>query len=212
MHAGVDLGVERLAEERRCHHVVRGTYRNNATVPQKEDTRRKMRGRVELVHRDDAREAIAGSNLGEQIVQIETVAYVEKRRRLVQQEQARPLRKCARDGDSALLAAAQLFDAPSGQAGEITPSERFLDGGPILGPLLHPTALVWRAAHGDHVAHPEAKGDHLALWHEGDQAREEPAVEAAHVSAHHADGSLARVEEPRGDPKQRRLAGPVWAE
>jgi hypothetical protein len=65
MHAGVDLGVERLAQTRRCHHDVWGTRGDDATFAQKKDTRRQMRGRVELVHRDDAREAVAGGNLGE---------------------------------------------------------------------------------------------------------------------------------------------------
>jgi hypothetical protein len=121
------------------------------------------------------------------------------------------LRKGPRDGDSTLFATAKLFHTPSGQAGEVTPGERLLDCGPILAPLFHPPALVRRATHSYHVAHSEAQGDHLALWYEGDETREEPAVEPAHVSAHHAYRPFGWVQEPRGNPQQRRFARSVRA-
>lgn len=50
-----------------------------------------MGSRVELVNRDDAREAITSGDLGKDIVEIQTVSYIEKSSGLVQQEHARSL-------------------------------------------------------------------------------------------------------------------------
>ena len=97
----------------------------------------------------------------EQLVEIELVAHVEERARLVEEQHLRLLRERARDRDALLLAAAtarsagpRRASAARSQRASASPTMRASSLG-----RAHPAALMRRAPHRDDLAHREVPSD-----------------------------------------------------
>jgi hypothetical protein len=210
--ADVDLHVESLAQQLRCHHLVGRTCCHDVTPSQEEYLRGQVCSGVQLVHRNDACDAVSHRDVGEQIVELETVTHIEEGSRFVQEKHARPLRQSAREGDPALLACTQFLDSPGAKSDKIAAQDRLLYRGPIFRPLTHPSALVGCAAHRDHLADSETESDRLTLRYERHEASKMAAIEAVDVSADDVHLPFARVEDPGGDAKQGGFPRSVGAE
>ena len=101
--------------------------RDDATVLHQDDAIGELRGDVEVVHHDEARELAVLHLAREQLVEIELVAHVEERARLVEEEHLRLLHERTRDRDALLLAAAQRMRRALGERDEIAALERLAD-------------------------------------------------------------------------------------
>ena len=175
---------------------------------------RDARGGVEVVHRDDAGDAVARDDVGEQVVELEAVADVEEGRRLVEEKHARPC--CARARATATRRCSPPLSVSTGRsatAREVAAGDGVVDGRGVLGPLAHPAVLVRRPPH---ARPPRARGTRRRAARSGARARPTRAASrrsiAAHVRPRERHRARGRREEPRRDAEQGRLPRPVRPE
>jgi hypothetical protein len=167
--------------------------------------RRQPRGGIELVHGDNAGNPVGKSDLREQVMKVQTMAYIQECGRLVEEQHPRRLGQAASKSHSTLLASAELFDTPVLQADEVAPLKSPFDACVVLLPLAHPPPLMGRPAHGDHLPHAETERDGACLWHNRHGAGELAAVETAHVAPQDTDMTGAGLKKARRNAEQSRL-------
>jgi hypothetical protein len=206
MHADFDVDVEHLAEALRRHDFIGRSGGDHATLPQQEDLGGQVRRGIEFVHRDHASQLFAGSNLREQVVKVQSMADIQEGSGLIEEQQPWTLGESTRECDSTLFSAAQLLDAPVGQAREIAPIERSVDGRAVLIAFAHPAALMWGSPHGNHLSHAKPERHGGRLRNDRDEARKRPAVEVADVPPQDAHAASARLEKAGSHSEQRGFA------
>lgn len=208
----VDLHTERFPEGDRSQHVVRRSRPDDAPLLHEYGATREPGSGVEIVRGDHARDLAARDDVAEELVKLQTMADVEERGGLVEEQKHRLLRQRTRNRDPTFLAAAQGLDRAVREGDQIAPFKSLVDSGPIFCAFAHPHALVRRTAHRNYVAHGEARGRRLVLWNERDLARELPWARGVGVPPSDSYFPLVRCQQSRRDPEKGRLARAVGAE
>jgi hypothetical protein len=140
---------------------------------------------------------------------LDLIAEVEVRRRLVEDEQARLLGEGARDERALTLAAAQMIKREIGQLEDAGGLHRRPRGRVVL-PALEVAAGPMRiATHQDELADVEGTLGGRALGHDAHAARQIRAREPADRHTFETDLAGRGLEHARQEPDQRRLARAV---
>lgn len=133
------------------------------------------------------------------------MTYIEKRRRLVEQQHARLLRQCARHQHALLLSARKAAIVPFPHPLAIHRPQRHFHLRPILGPF-KPAVHMRRAAHHHHLLHPVAKRQ-LEHWlHHGHLLRHAAAPNRSNALLAEPRLTISRFLQARQHPQQRTLA------
>ena len=170
-----------------------------------------LRRQVEIVHHHD--DGGAGALLGgEQLEQLELMAHVERRRRLVEHQGRRLLRQRPRQQHALALAARQLAERARRQLEDAGVGHGALGGGDVGGGLEAERAEPRASAHEHDLERRERELERLVLQHGGDQARALARRQRREIAL--VDGDLAgrRRQQAEQEARQRRLAGAVGAE
>ena len=114
-HVGVD--VVQLLDRRGRQHLARRPLRQHAPVAQQHERVAQRRRQIQVVRRQHHRHAALAIEPLEQRRDLELVAEIERRRRLVEQQHVGRLRQRAGDDDALLLAAAERHVRAVGEMG-----------------------------------------------------------------------------------------------
>jgi hypothetical protein len=147
------------------------------------------------VHGDEHGDALARGQILDQRPHGQLVPKVEVRRRFVEEENPRLLRKSSRESYASLLAATQSIHPAVTVRDQVAALERPLDGRLIGRPVSHPSALVRGAAHGHHFPDPKTHGGHVVLRHQSQDTRVRSAMASRQFSTQTTHISRDRVEE-----------------
>src|SRR5438105_14951264 len=146
-----------------------------------------------------------------QFEQSHLMLQVERDCGLIEDQQARFLRQCARHAYALVLAARQRPEPTIGEMLGVTGREGAHDGAMIFRPLSAPQREVGIAAKQYGFAHALGKEVVFALRYHSHQPRQllpRPASGGATVDA---GVTFERCERPEREAHERRLPAPVWA-
>ena len=141
----------------------------------------------------------------EQLERLLLMADVERRSRLVEQDDPRLLRERTCDDDALLLAARERPETPSRVAEQVEPRRARGGGLAIPPPLLRERAEVRRAAEEHVLAHRHPGRRRGLLRDDGEQPRELRPYAAPAVSRPSSSIEPENGDEARDRPQQRRL-------
>ena len=170
------------------------------------------RRQIQIVRRQHHRHALLGVQLLQQHLHFELVADVERRRRLVEQQQLCALRQRAGDHDALFFAAAERAERAVLERRGAGGGERPARDGQILGTFERERAEMGKPSHQHDVEDGEIERRVRFLRNERDAPRDlavRPVGERTTVERHRAAGRTVHAAEQL---EQRRLAGSVRPE
>ena len=169
----VDVGLDIVerADGARGEHVVGGAVPERPAAAQQHEPPAERGREIQVVRRQHHRDALLPIEAREQRRHLELVPDVERRGRLVQQEQIGTLRERARDDDALFFAAAERaerarFERQGAGGFERPPRDR-----KVLRPLERERAQMREAAHQHDVEDAEVERRVCFLRDVGDTAR-----------------------------------------
>ena len=193
-------------------HLLRPPLRRHRPPGQQDDPLPVLRAQRQVVGGDQRGDPARLLQLRDDLVERDPVPDVEERRRLVQQHHPRPLRDRPGHGGPLALPRGDLRQGPIPQPGQFRRLHRPVHLLPILRRRSPEEPLVGEPAEPDIGGDRHRKIDRRVLPHDGEEARHLPATELPGGAAAQQHLPLAGREDPRQDPDQRALPGPVGTE
>src|SRR6185369_12873010 len=191
------LDAERGAKGIRGEHLRGRTVPENASSRQEDDAVGVARSEIEIVRDEDDGGAALLVEPGEQPVDLDLVAEIQERGRLVEEDGVRLLRERAREQDALALPRRQLGDRTLGERLRVREGERAARDLEVVDALDTEEPEARRAPHEDDLKDGEVEGDARLLRDEREPARAVGAAHRGEIDAVEQDLPRVGRERPR---------------
>ena len=206
-----DIGLHAVQRQHRLavQHILGQSVTDDSSVAEQHEFLTQRGRKVQVVRRHHQRDALFATELHEQRLHLELVADIERRRRLVEQQQISALRERARDDDSLSFTAAERGEQAIFEGAGAGCLERASGDRQVRRPFERERAEMGEATHQHDVQHREVERRMGVLRNHGEPLREPPPIQAFDRLVVEEDAAAMRFQNSRDDSQQRCFAGSI---